>query len=732
MAKTKAVSSPLVSAFNNIAAFNSRTKRELPKMQQDYESFSLLIDKEKNALDAINLPKKRKIKELQNLNVGGLFGNPGSLLSNFASGAVDTAGLLGGMYPQKGTPGKPQKPSGKPKAPKVSGTKIKFGPLRSIGILNSIFAGLDFATGLQEGESVGKAAAGAGGSLAGGILGGMIGQALIPIPGVGFVLGSTAGSFLGGYGGDRAYESTVQNKQDTAVKELIKEQKQNTKDKSSYDGFLRSFQGFSNQFTKFLTGFGLLPKAPVSDESSSSMLDNLHKGLEGENTFIQGNTGNSRGDHFHIGPDHEVYGKPEGLPAARKGAYKIAKNLLSRKIPFTFTNAQINVDAENPPDDATLKQYIEQEQNAHMTRSSGSSHGGLDIAAPKGTAIPGIKDVKEIPNGFGIQGKISGTQAFVGHGAHGSKSSPNVVKKEKIAGISPTGSHDIIIPLDHVPSSLSGKFPDTDAKTSFKQSTYTGADGREREHQDPAAEKLKAKLEAQGYNVAIVKPESFSSYQAYDKYIKSQSKKGVRVLPLHFDAKGSTGFMTITRPGDDEDSNLAAPINTALSEFSSSNPELGSFRTSTQGNATVNAGAASPTALVELGVMVDWEKHYGKNFTQTKKFDEFIQSLSTAIGTVAPKGQIDPNAKGGFELDSRGLQRSPESIRQYPSYDKPGSSTTIVPVILPSTSSPGGVGGAPSIGGGGSPSQIIPGGISDSALVNSLMKKIFLTNLNDT
>lgn len=731
MAKSTAVSSPLVSAFNNIAAFNSRTKRELPKMQSEYESFSLLIDREKNALEAINLPKKRKIKELQNLNVGGLFGNPGNLLNSFASGALDAAGLLGGMFPSKGKPGKPQKPSGKPIKPRVSGTKLKFGPLRSIGILNSIFAGLDFATGLQEGESVGEAAAGAGGSLAGGILGGMIGQALIPVPGLGFVIGSMAGDFLGGYGADRLYESTVQNKQDTAVKEDIKEQKQNIKEKNAYGGFLRSFQGFSDQFTKFLTGFGLLPKAPSSDESSS-MLDNLHKGLEGENTFIQGNTGDSRGDHFHIGPDHEVYGKPEGLSAARKGAYKITKNLLSRKIPFTFTNAKINVSPDNPPDDATLQQYIEQEQNAHMSRSMGSSHGGIDIAAPKGTAIPGIKNVKEIPNGFGVQGKISGTQAFVGHGAYGSQSSPDVVKREKFASISPTGSHDIIIPLDHVPSSLSGRFPDTDDRTSFEQSRYTGADGREREHQDPAAEKLKAKLEAQGYNVAIVKPESFSSYQAYDKYIKSQSKKGVRVLPLHFDAKGSTGFMTITRPGDDDDSNIAAPINTALSEFSSSNPELGSFRTSTQGNATVNAGAASPTALVELGVMVDWEKHYGKNFTQTKKFDEFIESLSTAIGTVVPKGQIDPNATGGFELDSRGLQRAPESIRQYPSYDKPGSSTRIVTVTLPSTSSSGGVSGSPSIGGGGGSIQTVPGGISDSTLVNSLMKKIFLTNLNDT
>jgi hypothetical protein len=723
------VSSPLVSAFNNIAAFNSRTKRELPKMQQDYESFSLLIDREKNALNAIELPKKRKIKELQNLNVASTFGNPGGLLSNVASGALDAAGFLGSMFPPGGKPGK-QPVIKSPKKPRVSGTRLKFGPLRSIGILNAIFAGLDFATGLQEGESVGQAAAGAGGSLAGGILGGMIGQALIPIPGLGFVVGSIAGDFLGGYGADRAVEALNNNQQKESIEETLKEQKENVDLKGRYDDLLRNFKQLPDSFMKFIQGFGLMPKAP-QDPGDTSMLDEaLATPLEGENTFIQGNTGKSRGDHFHIGPDYEVYGKPEGLPAAREGAYKIAKNLLSRKIPFTFTNARINVNAENPPDDATLQQYIKQEQNAHMSRSSGSSHGGIDIAAPKGTTIPGIKDVREIPNGFGVQGRIAGTQAFVGHGAYGSKSSPDVVKKEKLASISSasTESLDIIIPLDHVPSSLAGKFPDRDDGKTFKQSTFTGAAGREREHQDPAAEMLKKKLAEQGYNVAIVKPESFSSYQAYDRYIKSQSKKGVRVLPLHFDAKGSTGFMTITRGGDSGDADLAAPINTALSQFSSSNPELGSFRTSTQGNATVNAGAASPTALVELGVMVDWEKHYGKNFTQTEKFDEFIQSLSTAIGKATPKRQIDPNAIGGFEPRTE-LQRAPEGIRHYPSYSQSGG-TTVIPMMIPVPSSGGK--STPSVMGGSGKTLTLPMQLGNGDMVNSLMKKIFLTNLNDT
>ena len=131
------VSSPLVSAFNNIAAFNSRTKRELPKMQQDYESFSLLIDREKNALNAIELPKKRKIKELQNLNVASTFGNPGGLLSNIASGALDAAGFLGSMFPPGGKPGKqptiksPKKPNWESPRINLSNNRLKFSQLVS-------------------------------------------------------------------------------------------------------------------------------------------------------------------------------------------------------------------------------------------------------------------------------------------------------------------------------------------------------------------------------------------------------------------------------------------------------------------------------------------------------------------------------------------------------------------------------------------------------------------------
>lgn len=142
-------------------------------------------------------------------------------------------------------------------------------------------------------------------------------------------------------------------------------------------------------------------------------------------TFVQGNTGNSRGDHFHIGPELELWGKPEGKTEARRAAFKVAKGLIAKKEHFTFTNAQISIDPNNPPDDQTLMQYVEREQAAHAARSGGGSFGGLDIAGRTGLRMPlGVSDVRDRGDGFGISGTIAGTRAFVGHGMAGSSSTP--------------------------------------------------------------------------------------------------------------------------------------------------------------------------------------------------------------------------------------------------------------------------------------------------------------------
>jgi hypothetical protein len=200
-----------------------------------------------------------------------------------------------------------------------------------------------------------------------------------------------------------------------------------------------------------------------------------------------------------------------------------------------------------------------------------------------------------------------------------------------------TGDYDIIIPLDHMKSGE--RIPDYEGGNTYENSAATGAAGREREHQDLAAKKLKTKLEAGGLKVKIVAPEEFSSYEKYDEYIRGESEHGTRILPLHFDAGKNasgklvgTGFLTRVRSGDSEDMTFAAPIQKALEEFQKENTNLGRIGpTDTVGNATVNAGAKSPAALLELGIMVWWEKEVGKNFTESAKFDTLITGVADGI-----------------------------------------------------------------------------------------------------
>jgi len=250
----KLLSSPLVSASNNIVLFAKGTK-QLPRVQRQLVQFDQFIRTKTVELEKLKLPDKKQIKELAKLNIASSFGAPGGLLSKLASGALDVAGFLGNMFPAKGKTGKPGKIPRNIKAPKpvVSGTKLKLGGIRAVGVVNALFAGLDFATGLQEGESVGKAAAGAGGSLAGSLLGGAIGQALIPIPGVGFVLGSMAGGFLGGYAADRVYEggSSIKKK----LSERLKKQEVKQRAAASGDGnFGDIVSKFSSAVSKFEQG----------------------------------------------------------------------------------------------------------------------------------------------------------------------------------------------------------------------------------------------------------------------------------------------------------------------------------------------------------------------------------------------------------------------------------------------------------------------------------------------
>ena len=207
------INSPLISAFNNIVNIN-RSKSTMRSTQNSYNEFLKFMNVEVKNIKAIKLPEEKQVKKLANINVASTFGSAGSLLSSLVSGALDAAGLVGNFFG-----GGDKNKAGKP-IPKNKG--IRLGGVRAIGVANAVFAGLDFATGLAQGESVGKSAAGTGGALAGSLLGGAIGQSLIPIPGLGFVIGSMAGNFLGGYLGDRTYEAATGEEKVKEEGEIVK------------------------------------------------------------------------------------------------------------------------------------------------------------------------------------------------------------------------------------------------------------------------------------------------------------------------------------------------------------------------------------------------------------------------------------------------------------------------------------------------------------------------------
>lgn len=308
------INSVLSTAANNIVKIGNRNDRSFPKVQKDFQEFSRFLEIEIIKLEKQRLPDKKKIKNLANISVLDSFGSAGGLLGGLLSGALDLAGFVRGMFPGKGEKiGKPSTSTKPQPKPTNRAGKLNLGGIKALGIANAIFAGLDFATGLSEGESVGKAASGAagsfGGALAGSLLAGAIGQSLIPVPGLGFVLGMAGGAiggFLGGYGADRAYESIsgeTKQKQEQQIK--IQEEKQKDKTKKpkvetqSFNEVLMKFNDAVIKFENFSMNIGSLmganteyyepdeyPDFPDTPPSSKDAADELYEGSVDGDTFF--------------------------------------------------------------------------------------------------------------------------------------------------------------------------------------------------------------------------------------------------------------------------------------------------------------------------------------------------------------------------------------------------------------------------------------------------------------
>jgi murein DD-endopeptidase MepM/ murein hydrolase activator NlpD len=359
----KTISSPLVSALNNIVSIN-RSGSTMKSTQQSYQGFLQFMDVEIRNIEGIKLPKKRDLRKLSNLNVAATFGSAGSLLSSLASGALDAAGFVGDFFSGRKRGGGKPNPKAGGAIPKGKG--IRFGGIKALGIANAAFAGLDFATGLAEGESVGKAAAGAGGALAGSLIGGAIGQTLIPIPGLGFVIGSMAGNFAGGFLGDRAHEAvTGTGEQDLKSKQKEKLKAQEVKQKVAAMSSGLTMSSVLDKFEGVVTKFEQSSPGASSDTSDTSGTTNTN------------NTSEQSGIHEEINP------RTDGGPAPTD----------VDNSEYTATGGSLP--SKNDPGGKDFHQFRQ-----YYNSGKGGRHQGEDLGVNQGTPVSVIVPGKVAAAGF--------------------------------------------------------------------------------------------------------------------------------------------------------------------------------------------------------------------------------------------------------------------------------------------------------------------------------------------
>jgi len=705
----KAISSPLVSSFNSIASYNGKTKRDLSGMQSDYKSFATFMVKETRSLEAIKLPPKRKVKELANLNVASNFGNVGNLLGSLLGGALDIGGFLGSMFPGKGNLGEPSKATTKPAKPIPRGQSIRFSGLRSIGIVNSVFAGLDFATGLAQGESMGKAAAGAGGALAGSLLGGAIGQTLIPIPGVGFVIGSMAGNFLGGFAADRAYEGvsgekSLEQKQQERLKAQEQKQKGLAEGDEGFKNALDKFSSVVDRFSKFAMGFSV-------DGSDI-----------GPDTY----TDNSAVDPNDTGPGVNDQGVTDANYPGFDNVERVAPFVTGHV--STYGGAQFGA-----------------------ARSGGRIHAGQDIADQKAgdpvlAAMAGT--VVEVGRGYAWQ-KGGGSSQTIGikhkdgtmtryvHVLSNVSTGTEVKTGQKIGTISPAdkASSPDFPHLHFELYNASGKIIDprpflrTSPKTPSIAPIKTGTQAVT----SPGGS-MKGKLSASDIASAPMLT------------IGDSIAKGSK------DASGSAGTATVGANPKDvmgmlQNQDLKGKLLRLSSGISNDTSDLATVRQQLQYaqkmgakgvqlmGTSVDRADLSPinAKLQALANEFPGFVQFGGGFNAAdkihpdyKKYNQKLQNLLKGSSEGMGGLGVDPSMFAPEELSKLG-----KNISDYPEYNSPGSSIVLIPIEGQQSQSSAGSPSitAPSGGSGGQTSTVR---VSQSQVVNSLMKSLLLTNLSQT
>lgn len=228
---------------------------------------------------------------------------------------------------------------------------------------------------------------------------------------------------------------------------------------------------------------------------------------------------------------------------------------------------------------------------------------------------------------------------------------------------------DILIPLDHVPPHLRGKFPDKNDGKTFEGSKQLGADGRERQYQDLIAGYMAGEFKRLGRTVRVVKPEDFRSYEEYDNFITNQSKTGSTILPLHLDAPrsaGGKGFLTRIQKNDALDRKIADTVNPVLQKWSQIfKLQSGFAGTDTDENKTIRLAGDAPASLVELGSLVELEKRFGKNFPSHPQYRKFLQELASGVSSTIVKPQSQPPRENRPISTQEAFRRAMPAAKSY-------------------------------------------------------------------
>jgi hypothetical protein len=137
--------------------------------------------------------------------------------------------------------------------------------------------------------------------------------------------------------------------------------------------------------------------------------------IGGSGNFIQGNSGNSRGVHFHIGPGSQTKGtilQSQYNADARASAAKVVDHFLKK--------GSTVYDGRRGAYYKSSKEVAEA-QRAH---TASGSQGGIDLQVDFEKPVPfplRTLGMAFRPNGFGVSADIAGSNSFVAHGRYDEK-----------------------------------------------------------------------------------------------------------------------------------------------------------------------------------------------------------------------------------------------------------------------------------------------------------------------